>query len=63
MYDSSRSFELNEQPAAWAATDGSEIGIRGGNGWSKVPSTPVVKNLSVTPDGTNLSVTYEAEVR
>jgi len=63
MYNSSRSFELNEQPAAWAATDGSEIGIRGGNGWSKVPSTPVVKNLSVTPDGTNLNVTYEAEVR
>jgi hypothetical protein len=63
MYNSSRSFELNEQPAAWVATDGSEIGIRGGNGWSKVPSTPVVKNLSVTPDGTNLNVTYEAEVR
>jgi len=63
MYTSDRSFELNEQPAAWLATDGSEIGIRGGNGWSKVPSTPVVKNLSVTPDGTNLNVTYDAVVR
>lgn len=63
MYTSSRSFELNEQLAAWVATDGSEIGIRGGNGWSKVPSTPVVKSLNVTPVGANLNVTYEAEVR
>lgn len=63
MYTSDRSFELNEQPAAWLDTDGSEIGIRGGSGWSKVPATPVVKNLRVTPNGANLNVTYDAEVR
>lgn len=61
-YSATRTFEL-KQPTVWLANDGTEIGIRGGSGWSKVPSTPVVKNLSVTPSGTNLNVTYEAEVR
>ena len=63
-YSSDRTYVLNpELSSSWIGTDNTEIGIHGGNGWSKVPSTPVVKNLSVTPDGTNLSVTYEAEVR
>lgn len=63
-YSSDRTYVLkSELSSLWIGTDGTEIGIHGGNGWSKVPSTPVVKNLSVTPDGTNLSVTYEAEVR
>ena len=61
-YSYDRTYELN-QPSVWLDTDGNEIGLHGGNGWSKVPSTPVVKNMSVTPDGTNLNVTYEAEVR
>ena len=61
-YSQTRTYEL-QQPTVWVDADGKEIGIHGGNGWSKVPSTPVVKNLSVTPDGTNLSVIYEAEVR
>ena len=63
-YSPDRTYVLNpEQSSEWIGTDGTEIGLHGGNGWSKVPSTPVVKNLSVTPDGTNLNVTYEAEVR
>lgn len=61
-YSPTRTYEL-QQPTVWVDDKGNQIGIRGGNGWSKVPSTPVVKNLSVTPSGTNLNVTYEAEVR
>ena len=61
-YSPERTFELT-QPDTWRGNDGTEIGIRGGNGWSKVPSTPVVKSLSVTPSGTNLNVTYDAVVR
>ncbi len=61
-YSQTRTYEL-QQPTVWVDADGKEIGIHGGNGWSKVPSTPVVKNLSITPSGTNLNVTYEAEVR
>ena len=61
-YSATRTFKI-KQPETWIATDGSEIGIRGGNGWSKVPATPVVKNLSVTPNGAHLNVSYEAEVR
>ena len=61
-YSSTRTYEL-QQPTVWVNAEGKQIGINGGSGWSKVPSTPVVKNLSVTPSGTNLNVTYEAEVR
>ena len=61
-YSPTRTYELT-QPTVWVDDKGKQIGINGGNGWSKVPSTPVVKNLSVTPSGTNLNVTYEAEVR
>jgi hypothetical protein len=61
-YSQTRTYEL-QQPTVWVDDKGNQIGINGGNGWSKVPATPVVKNLSVTPSGTNLNVTYEAEVR
>ena len=59
-YSATRTFEI-QQPETWLGTDGQEIGIR--YGWSKVPSTPVVKNLNATVAGTDLNVTYEAEVR
>lgn len=63
-YSSERTYVLNtDHSSEWIGTDGTQIGIHGGNGWSKVPSTPVVKNLSVMPSGTNLNVTYQAEVR
>ena len=61
-YSPTRTFEL-QQPTVWLGTDSTEIGIRGGNGWNKVPATPVVKNLQLQVDGATLNVTYEAEVR
>ena len=61
-YTPTRTFEL-QQPDVWLGTDGTEIGIRGGDGWSKVPATPVVKNLQLQVDGATLNVTYDAEVR
>lgn len=59
-YSASRTFEI-QQPDIWIGTDGKEIGIR--YGWSKVPGTPVVKNLNATVAGTELNVVYEAEAR
>lgn len=61
-YSQTRTYEL-QQPTVWVDDKGNQIGINGGSGWSKVPATPVVKNLSVTPNGANLNVTYDAEVR
>ncbi len=61
-YSPTRTFEL-QQPETWVGTDGTEIGIRGGNGWGKVPATPVVKNLQLEVKGATLNVTYDAEVR
>ena len=61
-YTPERTFEL-QQPETWIGTDGTEIGIRGGKGWSKVPAIPVVKNLQLQVDGNILNVIYEAEVR
>lgn len=61
-YSPTRTFEL-QQPTEWLGTDGTEIGIRGGNGWNKVPATPVVKKLQLQVNGATLNVTYDAEVR
>lgn len=59
-YSAARTYEI-QQPTTWIGTDGQEIGIR--YGWSKVPGTPVVKNLNATVAGTDLNVVYEAEAR
>ncbi len=59
-YSAARTYEI-QQPTTWIGTDGQEIGIR--YGWSKVPGTPVVKNLNATVAGTDLNVAYEAEAR
>lgn len=61
-YSSTRTFEL-KKPKEWIGTDGTEIGIRGGEGWNKVPRTPVVKNLQLNVDGKTLKVSYDAAVR
>ena len=61
-YTSSRTFELKE-PATWLGTDGTQIGILGGKGFSKIPATPTIKNITVTVDGKVLKVDYKAEVR
>lgn len=63
-YSSNRTYELNpELSSSWIGNDNTEIGIHGGNGWSKVPSTPVVKSMQLGVNGSNLNVTYEAETR
>ena len=63
-YSSDRTYELNpELSSSWIGNDDTEIGILGGNGWSKVPSTPVVKSMQLGVNGSNLNVTYEAETR
>jgi hypothetical protein len=61
-YNSERTFTI-AKPEEWIGNDGTEIGINGGKGWSKVPSTPVVKNLQLNVEGKTLKVNYEAEVR
>lgn len=61
-YNPTRTFEP-KQPDVWVGNDGTEIGIRGGQGWSKVPATPVVKNLNLNVEGKTLNVTYDAEIR
>ena len=61
-YSATRTFEI-QQPEIWIGTDDTEIGIRGGDGWSKVPSTPVVKNLQLTVEGKTLKVNYGTVVR
>ena len=60
-YSPSRTFELVNPE--WLGDDGTEVGIRGGDGWSKAPAIPVVKSLSLDVEGNELKVTYEAEVR
>lgn len=61
-YTAERTFEL-QHPETWVGTDGTEIGIRGGDGWSKTPATPVVKNLQLSVNEKTLNVNYESEVR
>lgn len=61
-YSSTRTFEI-KQSETWIGTDGTEIGIRGGSGWSKVPSTPAVTNVGLQVTDGELEVTYEAETR
>lgn len=61
-YSPTRTFEL-VQPDTWVGTDGTQVGLHGGNGWSKVPGIPVVKDLQLNIDGSILNVTYEAEAR
>lgn len=62
-YTPTRTFTLI-QPTVWLGTDGTQIGVSGGNyPWSRVPATPVVKSLQLDVDGTNLNVTFDAETR
>ncbi len=62
-YSNTRTFEL-QSPETYIGNDGTQVGVHGGDfPWNKIPSTPVVKNLKATVSGTNLGVTYQAEVR
>ena len=61
-YSPERTYEL-KQPEVWIGTDGTQCGLHGGDGWSKVPATPVLKNMTVEVDGSTLKVNYEAQTR
>lgn len=61
-YDASRTYKL-KNPETYVGTDGTEVGIQGGMGFNKVPSTPVVKSLSPTVEGNTLKIDYEVDVR
>ncbi|MCI6201883.1 MAG: hypothetical protein MR645_07100 [Paraprevotella sp.] len=61
-YSEARTFKLQDEET-YKGNDGTPIGPSGGAGWNKVPSRPYVSNLSATPSGTNLNVTYETNVK
>ena len=61
-YSADRTFEL-QHPDVWIGTDGTQVGILGGMGWSKVPRIPVIKNLELNVEGLQLHINYEAEAR
>lgn len=62
FYDAARTYKLSD-PETYVGTDGTEVGIQGGMGFNKVPSTPVVKSLSPTVEGNTLKINYEVELR
>lgn len=62
-YAIDRTFKLAAPYNTYEGTDGTEIGINGGDyPWYKVPSIPYVKNLNATVNGTSLDVNYDAGV-
>jgi hypothetical protein len=61
-YSADRTYTLLK-PDEWIGNDNTQIGIHGGMGFSKVPSTPVIKNMTVTPEGKKIKVNYETNVR
>ena len=58
-YTTERTFTLADQNT-YKGSDNKPVGI---NGWTKIPSTPYVKNLDATVVDTNLNVSYEAGIR
>ena len=61
-YSAERTWEL-QQPDVWIGTDGTQVGIHGGIGWSKAPRTPVIRSLELNVVGSQLRINYEAEAR
>ncbi|MBR5102335.1 MAG: hypothetical protein IK092_04365 [Muribaculaceae bacterium] len=61
-YSAERTFEL-KHPELWASTDGTQIGVAGGLGWNKTPTTPVLKDVQVNVEGKKLNVTFDAIAR
>lgn len=55
LWSETNAFEL-QHPELWIGTDGQEVGIR--YGWSKVPNSIAVKNVTTTISGDNLTVNY-----
>lgn len=62
-YSDTRTFTLAE-PDNYLGSDGTPVGVTGGDyPWNKQPLTPIVKNLDLKVEGTQLKVTYDAEIR
>jgi len=61
-YTPERTYEL-KNPEEWIGTDGTQCGLYGGEGWSKIPATPVLKNMTVEVDGSTLMINYETLTR
>ena len=61
-YTETRTFVLQD-PTTYVGTDGTPIGPSGGAGWNKVPSRPSLSNLTATPSGTTLNVTYDVNMK
>ena len=55
-YDPTRTFKL-KNPETWIGTDGQEVGIR--YGWSKVPRSIPLKNVTTTLNGNTLTIEYQ----
>lgn len=55
-YSAARTFEL-KQPETWIGTDGLEVGIR--PGWSKVPRSAELKNITTTISDGSLTIDYQ----
>ena len=64
-YTDARTFKIKDELVdTYMGGDGTQIGINGGNyNWNKAPHTPLVTDLKLAIDGTNLKVTYNAETR
>ena len=64
-YSESRTFKIKDELVnTYMGGDGTQIGVNGGNyPWNKAPHTPLVTDLKLAIDGTNLKVTYNAETR
>lgn len=64
-YTDARTFKIKDELVdTYMGGDGTQIGINGGNyPWNRTPHTPLVKDLKLTIDGTQLKVTYNAETR
>lgn len=64
-YTDARTFKIKDELVdTYMGGDGTQIGINGGNyTWNKTPHTPLVTDLKLAIDGTNLKVTYNAETR
>ena len=64
-YTDARTFKIKDELVdTYMGGDGTQIGINGGNyNWNKTPHTPLVTDLKLAIDGTNLKVTYNAETR
>ena len=64
-YNDNRTWKMkDEAKAIYIGSDGTEVGINGGkNPWNKTPHTPLVKDLKLNIDGTQLKVNYTTKVR